>query len=135
MGSGGAKTAHMPAGTSMASRSSGAGVSRETATPWPRFAVPGDSVAEGLCEPVDGYPHVQWADRIAAELRAVRPELAYLILRLRGLRGLRAHEVRPNQLALALEFRPDLALVVRGGNDAFGPAYDAACTRQRPAPT
>ncbi|MFI7575600.1 SGNH/GDSL hydrolase family protein [Micromonospora sp. NPDC049497] len=91
--------------------------------PWRRFVVLGDSVAEGLCEPVPGYPDVQWADRIAAELRAVRPELAYLNL---GLRGLRAHEVRATQLAPALEFRPDLALVVCGGNDAFRPAYDPA---------
>ncbi|MGC4763635.1 SGNH/GDSL hydrolase family protein [Micromonospora sp. DT46] len=90
--------------------------------PWRRFAVLGDSVAEGLCEPVDGYPDVQWADRIAAELRAVRPELAYLNL---GLRGLRAHEVRAAQLAPALAFRPDLALVVCGGNDAFTRGYDA----------
>ncbi|MEH0972479.1 SGNH/GDSL hydrolase family protein [Micromonospora sp. CPCC 205546] len=89
--------------------------------PWRRFAVLGDSVAEGLCEPVDGYPDVQWADRIAAELRVVRPELAYLNL---GLRGLRAHEVRATQLAPALAFRPDLALVVCGGNDAFSRAYD-----------
>ncbi|RKN40610.1 SGNH/GDSL hydrolase family protein [Micromonospora endolithica] len=90
--------------------------------PWRRFVVLGDSVAEGLCEPVEGYPDVQWADRIAAELRAVRPELAYLNL---GRRGLRAHEVRATQLAAAREFRPDLALVVCGGNDAFRPAYDA----------
>ncbi|MEV0879226.1 SGNH/GDSL hydrolase family protein [Micromonospora echinofusca] len=90
--------------------------------PWHRFAVLGDSVAEGLCEPVDGYPDVQWADRIAAELRAVRPELAYLNL---GLRGLRAHEVRATQLAPTLAFRPDLALVVCGGNDAFSRSYDA----------
>ncbi|MGN9810272.1 SGNH/GDSL hydrolase family protein [Micromonospora sp. BQ11] len=90
--------------------------------PWRRFVVLGDSVAEGLCEPVPGYPDVQWADRIAAELRAVRPELAYLNL---GLRGLRAHQVRATQLVPALEFRPDLALVVCGGNDAFRPAYDA----------
>jgi hypothetical protein len=38
--------------------------------PWRRFAVLGDSVAKGLCEPVDGYSNLQWADRIAAELRA-----------------------------------------------------------------
>ncbi|WP_422733324.1 SGNH/GDSL hydrolase family protein [Micromonospora sp. WMMD558] len=90
--------------------------------PWRRFAVLGDSVAEGLCEPVDGYPDVQWADRIAAELRAAAPQLAYLNL---GLRGLRAHEVRATQLGPALDFRPDLALVVCGGNDAFRPGYDA----------
>ncbi|MFI7436287.1 GDSL-type esterase/lipase family protein [Micromonospora haikouensis] len=90
--------------------------------PWRRFVVLGDSVAEGLCEPVDGYPDVQWADRIAAELDAARPGLAYLNL---GLRGLRAHEVRAAQLAPAVEFGPDLALVVCGGNDAFRSAYDA----------
>ncbi|MGC4892550.1 SGNH/GDSL hydrolase family protein [Micromonospora sp. DT31] len=89
--------------------------------PWQRFVVLGDSVAEGLCEPVDGYPDVQWADRVAAELRAVRPGLAYLNL---GRRGLRAHEVRATQLAEALAFRPDLALVVCGGNDAFRSSYD-----------
>ncbi|MEU9825504.1 SGNH/GDSL hydrolase family protein [Micromonospora chersina] len=89
--------------------------------PWRRFVVLGDSVAEGMCEPVDGYPDLQWADRIGAELRAVRPELAYRNL---GRRGLRAHEVRATQLAAALEFAPDLALVVCGGNDAFRPGYD-----------
>ncbi|WBB76288.1 SGNH/GDSL hydrolase family protein [Micromonospora sp. WMMD1128] len=89
--------------------------------PWHRFVVLGDSVAEGLCEPVAGYSDLQWADRIAAELRAFRPELAYLNL---GRRGLRAHEVRATQLADALAFRPDLALVVCGGNDAFRPGYD-----------
>ncbi|SCF22464.1 Lysophospholipase L1 [Micromonospora viridifaciens] len=89
--------------------------------PWRRFVVLGDSVAEGLCEPVDGYSDLQWADRIAAELRAVQPGLAYVNL---GRRGLRAHEVRAAQLAAALAFGPDLALVVCGGNDAFRPGYD-----------
>ncbi|MEU8261832.1 SGNH/GDSL hydrolase family protein [Micromonospora sp. NPDC048999] len=88
---------------------------------WRRFVVLGDSVAEGMCEPVDGYPDLQWADRIAAELRAVQPELAYLNL---GRRGLRAYEVRATQLAPALAYRPDLALVVCGGNDAFRSGYD-----------
>ncbi len=89
--------------------------------PWRRFVVLGDSVAEGLCEPVEGYSDLQWADRIAAELRAVQPELAYLNL---GRRGLRAYEVRATQLAAALAHRPDLALVVCGGNDAFRSGYD-----------
>lgn len=89
--------------------------------PWRRFVVLGDSVAEGMCERVDGYPELQWADRIAAELRAVHPGLAYLNL---GRRGLRAHEVRSTQLVPALDFGPDLALVVCGGNDAFRTDYD-----------
>lgn len=90
--------------------------------PWRRFVVLGDSVAEGLCEPLDGYSDLQWADRLAAELSAAAPALQYLNL---GVSGLRAHEIHATQLAPALEFRPDLALVVGGGNDAFSARYDA----------
>lgn len=91
--------------------------------PWRRFVVLGDSVAEGLAEPVAGYSELQLADRIAAELSAVAPPLAYLNL---GHRGLRAREVRERQLRPALDFRPDLALVVCGGNDAFPATYRPA---------
>ncbi len=90
--------------------------------PWRRFAVLGDSVAEGLCEPLDGYSDLQWADRLAAELRTAAPELEYLNL---GVSGLRAHEIHATQLDAALAFEPDLALVVGGGNDAFSARYDA----------
>jgi lysophospholipase L1-like esterase len=90
--------------------------------PWRRFVVLGDSVAEGLCEPLDGYSELQWADRLAAELSATAPGLEYLNL---GVSGLRAHEIHATQLAPALGFRPDLALVVGGGNDAFSARYDA----------
>jgi len=58
--------------------------------------------------------------RGAAELRAAAPDLQYLNL---GVSGLRTSEVRAGQLAEALEFEPDLALVVCGGNDAFRPSY------------
>ncbi|WP_433162305.1 SGNH/GDSL hydrolase family protein [Kribbella sp. CA-247076] len=88
--------------------------------PWRRFAVLGDSVAEGLCEPVDGYSELQWADRIAAELGAVQP-LDYLNL---GVSGLRTREILATQLEPAVAFGPDLALVVGGGNDAFPATYD-----------
>jgi lysophospholipase L1-like esterase len=90
--------------------------------PWRRFVVLGDSVAEGLCEPLDGYSDLQWADRVASELRAAAPALEYLNL---GVSGLRAHEIHATQLAPALAFRPDLALVIGGGNDAFSARYDA----------
>jgi lysophospholipase L1-like esterase len=88
--------------------------------PWRRFVVVGDSVAEGLAEPVEGYSTLQLADRLAAELSAACPHLEYLNL---GHRGLRACEVRAEQLAPALDFEPDLALVVCGGNDAFPATY------------
>ncbi|WBQ06435.1 SGNH/GDSL hydrolase family protein [Kribbella sp. CA-293567] len=101
-----------------------AGESAELLTghPWRRFAVLGDSVAEGLCEPLEGYSELQWADRLAAELRATAPDLEYLNL---GVSGLRAHEIHATQLEAALAFKPDLALVVGGGNDAFSARYDA----------
>ncbi|MFI5711740.1 SGNH/GDSL hydrolase family protein [Kribbella sp. NPDC051620] len=85
--------------------------------PWRRFVVLGDSVAEGLCSPVPGYSDLQWADRVAAELAVPH----YLNL---GVSGLKAHEIRATQLAPALAFAPDLALVVGGGNDAFSARYN-----------
>ncbi|OLF19199.1 SGNH/GDSL hydrolase family protein [Actinophytocola xanthii] len=91
--------------------------------PWRRFAVLGDSVAEGLSEPVPGYGSAQLADRVAHELAAAAPDLVYLNL---GHRGLRAREVAARQLGPALEFRPDLALVVCGANDAFPATYRPA---------
>lgn len=90
----------------------------------------GDSVAQGIGDPAPGYTSLPWCDRIATELRAHRPDLAYLNL---GLRDLRAAEVRDQQLGPALSFRPDLALVACGANDAMAIAYrpkmvDAALT-------
>ncbi len=89
--------------------------------PWRRYAVVGDSVAEGLGDPVDGYVNLPWAERIAVELRRHRPELAYLNL---GRRKLRVAQVRAGQLDAALAFAPDLALVSAGANDALLPSYD-----------
>jgi len=88
--------------------------------PWRRLVVIGDSVAHGPFFPVPGFTPLRWSDRVAAELRATAPELAYLNL---GVDGLLTREVRAGQLEPACEFRPDLALVVCGGNDAFRPNY------------
>lgn len=90
--------------------------------PWGRFAVVGDSIAEGVADTVPGYSPMPYADRVAAELTRMNPELKYLNL---GERGLRAHEVRESQLAAALAFGPDLALVACGANDALRPGYEA----------
>jgi lysophospholipase L1-like esterase len=89
--------------------------------PWRRFVVLGDSVANGPVFPVDGFSPLRWTDRVAAELRAQAPDLRYLNL---GVSGLRAAEVRTGQLAAALAFEPDLALVLCGGNDAFRRDYE-----------
>ena len=90
--------------------------------PWRRFAVLGDSIAEGVADVVPGYSTMPFADRVAAELAGVGPGLAYLNL---GQRGLRAREVREGQLEAALGFEPDLALVACGANDALRPGYEA----------
>jgi lysophospholipase L1-like esterase len=89
--------------------------------PWKRFAVIGDSVAQGVGDPVPGYSDLPWCDRIAAELRVHQPGLAYLNL---GSSDARAAEVLATQLTPALAFEPDLAIVVCGGNDAMRSSYD-----------
>ena len=84
--------------------------------PWRRLAVLGDSIAEGVREPHRGYLDQSWIDRIAEPLRAAAPGLTVMNL---GGRDLRASEVRERQLAPALDFHPDLAIVAAGGNDAL----------------
>lgn len=89
--------------------------------PWTRLAVVGDSVAEGLGDPLDGYPDQPWCDRIAAELRRHRPDLAYLNL---GKSMTRAAAVRSGQLPDALAFGPDLAIAACGAADLLLPGFD-----------
>ena len=91
------------------------------AAPWQRFVVLGDSLAEGLGEPTPGYRSIPWADRTRDALARQRPALAYLNL---GLRDLLAGEIREQQVTPALEFAPDLAAVVCGGNDMFRNSFD-----------
>ncbi|HST46290.1 SGNH/GDSL hydrolase family protein [Jatrophihabitans sp.] len=91
-----------------------------TGHPWRRLVVLGDSVAHGPFFPVPGFTPLRWSDRVAAELRASAPDLDYRNL---GVDGLLTREVRAGQLEPALAFRPDLALVVCGGNDAFRPNF------------
>jgi lysophospholipase L1-like esterase len=89
--------------------------------PWRRLAVVGDSIAEGVREDVPGYGPDSWGERLASALRRERPDLEYLNL---GKRGLRVAEVRSRQLEPALRFRPDLAIVVCGGNDLLARCFD-----------
>ncbi len=91
--------------------------------PWHRFVVVGDSIAEGLGDPYPGYPDQPWCDRVAAELRARQPDLAYLNL---GTRDTPAAKVRTGQLGPALAFAPDLALVACGGYGLALSRYDPA---------
>jgi lysophospholipase L1-like esterase len=88
---------------------------------WHRFAVIGDSMAEGIGDDVPGYPTGGWAATVARVLGRVHPDLAYLNL---GERGRFAAEVREQQLPRALAFRPDLAVVLAGGNDFLRRRFD-----------
>jgi lysophospholipase L1-like esterase len=84
---------------------------------WTRLVAVGDSIAEGVREPHADYRDLSWIDRVAEAL----PGATVLNL---GRRGLLASEVRESQLAAALAFHPDLAIVVAGGNDALHRSFD-----------
>lgn len=88
--------------------------------PWRRFAVLGDSLAEGLGDPLPGYRTASWADRTAEALHAAAPGLEYLNL---GVRGLTTAQVRAGQTERAAAFAPDLVAVVCGGNDLLLPGF------------
>jgi lysophospholipase L1-like esterase len=91
-------------------------------TPWRRMVVLGDSVAAGIREPLEGYRDEGFADRVGQTLLAAHPEGAFRNL---GVRDLRLAAIRDTQLPVALEFGPDLAVVIGGGNDALARSYDA----------
>jgi lysophospholipase L1-like esterase len=90
---------------------------------WSSFVVLGDSVAEGVGDPSEGYATVTWGDRVAAALARVWAGLTYANL---GQRYLKAAEIRDYQLAPALELAPDLAAVVGGGNDLLVEDFEVA---------
>jgi lysophospholipase L1-like esterase len=94
--------------------------------PWGSLVVLGDSVAAGVREPSPGYPDIGFADRVGATLATARPGFRHLNL---GVRDLRLHEIIATQLEPAIEFRPELALVVAGGNDALSRRFDEAAIR------
>ncbi|MEV4126674.1 SGNH/GDSL hydrolase family protein [Nocardia sp. NPDC049707] len=84
--------------------------------PWQRYAVLGDSIAQGVGDPSPGYDTAGWADRVAAVLTAANPALSYLNT---GRIGATSAQVRADQLPRVLEFAPDLVHLSCGGNDLF----------------
>ena len=78
---------------------------------WHRIVVLGDSIAVQPGDPVDGYPTQTWTEQL---ILALAPD-AYRNL---GVSGARTAEIRTGQLAPALAFRPDLAILAAGANDA-----------------
>ena len=86
--------------------------------PWRRYVTIGDSLTEGLGDPVEGYPNMPWAETIGHAFKQLHPGFAFLNL---GKRYLTARQVRETQLEPALDFEPDLATVLAGGNDLGDP--------------
>jgi lysophospholipase L1-like esterase len=86
-----------------------------------RYVAMGDSQTEGLGDGDDVTGHRGFADRLAARLAELNPELRYANL---AVRGRLAAEVHAEQLAPALELRPDLVTVVAGLNDVLRPTCD-----------
>lgn len=91
--------------------------------PWRRLVVVGDSIAAGVREPSPGFRDLSWVDRVVEPLRIAVPGFDELRL---GERRLLAAQVRHRQLAPALAFRPDLAIVAAGGNDALRGGLETA---------
>jgi hypothetical protein len=89
--------------------------------PWKRFAVLGDSVAEGVGDKSSGYGDDPWVPRVVRALARQRPELEHVNL---GRRYLRTSQIRDSQLLAALDFKPDLAAIVCGGNDLLAEDFD-----------
>ena len=88
-----------------------------------RYVALGDSQTEGLNDGDELTGYRGWADRLAERLTELNPDLLYANL---AVRGRLAAQVRAEQLAPALELRPDLATVVAGMNDLIRPRFDAA---------
>jgi hypothetical protein len=83
---------------------------------WDRLVILGGARTGTVTDPRYGRRGRCWPDRLVRRLREVRPELAYANL---GRRELTAPKIRASQLAAALEFRPDLAVVAaRAGQPA-----------------
>ncbi|MEV6274936.1 SGNH/GDSL hydrolase family protein [Nocardia sp. NPDC051832] len=99
---------------------------RLAGAPWQRFAVLGDSIAQGVGDPSPGYEPKGWADRLAAVLTEVNPALAYLNT---GKIGATSAQVLTGQLQRVLDFRPDLVHLTCGGNDLFLPGGNIADLR------
>jgi len=88
--------------------------------PWRRFIAIGDSLTEGVGDPVP-LGLRGWADRLADGLKRLQPELIYANL---ARRGLTTREVIDSQLERALALKPDLTTAVVGMNDLIRPDFD-----------
>jgi lysophospholipase L1-like esterase len=93
--------------------------------PWRCYAALGDSVTEGVGDPVEGYPTGGWCQMLVDALRMVRSDLEYHNF---GRRYLTTRQIRETQLGPALELEPDLVTLLAGGNDVLEQDLDLPAT-------
>jgi uncharacterized protein (DUF952 family)/lysophospholipase L1-like esterase len=86
-----------------------------------RYIAIGDSQTEGLNDPDGRGGFRGWADRFAELLAVSNPHVQYANL---AIRGRLVGAIRADQLAPALQLRPDLVTVMGGLNDLMQPSVD-----------
>src|SRR6058998_757229 len=89
---------------------------RDTNPRWSRYVAVGDSLSEGVGDPLPGGRLRGWAALLADHLRQAAPDLAFTNL---AVRGHRTRDAIRRQLPAALALRPDLVTVFIGGNDVL----------------
>jgi lysophospholipase L1-like esterase len=83
---------------------------------WSRYVAVGDSLSEGLGDPLPGGGLRGWAALFAGRLRQIEPELEFTNL---AVRGHRSRDAIRRQLPAALALQPDLVTVFIGANDVL----------------
>lgn len=90
------------------------------------FVALGDSFTEGIGESVAGFDLRSAHDWIALWMQAANPSMRYTNL---AIRGLKAAEVRSQQMGRALNLYPDFVSIVAGANDALKGPFSAEAVR------
>jgi lysophospholipase L1-like esterase len=90
---------------------------------WQNFVALGDSLTEGIGDPVEGYEMVGWTSHFVKALRQENINLRYTNL---ARRGLLTSEISVTQLEPALALKPDLVSVIAGGNDVLKGKWNPA---------
>jgi lysophospholipase L1-like esterase len=94
----------------------GVPLSEHDRRPWRRYCALGDSLSEGLGDPLPGGGTRGWAALLAERLRDDEPEIALANL---AVRGYTVTQALRRQLEPAMHFEPDLVTVFIGGNDVL----------------